>query len=279
MIIDILMDDILDNLKMLPFLFAAFLIIEWVEHHSSARINSLMQNAGKAGPAAGALLGCFPQCGFSVIASNLYAGRIITMGTLLSVYLATSDEAILILLGNPGNSREILQLLAVKILIGITAGYLVDLLLKQKQDTLEHIHDMCHDCGCHDHHGIFRPALHHTLKIFVYLLIVTFILNLAIALLGTDNLSRLLMADSWIQPAVTALFGLIPNCAASVILTTLYLNQAISFASVVSGLCAGAGIGLVVLFKMNRSRRENLQILALLYGISASAGILISLFS
>lgn len=276
--IDILKDTLLDNIKMLPFLFTAFLIIESVEHRSSLFVNRIIRHSGKGGPLLGALLGCFPQCGFSVLASNLYAGRIITVGTLLSVFLATSDEAVLILLGNPGYGPEILRLLAVKIVIGITAGYLIDLLVTQKQEPLSHIHHMCRDCGCQHHHGILRPALHHTLKIFCYLLIFSGILNFAIKLLGTDRLSAFLMSGSWLQPIITALFGLIPNCAVSVILTTLYLNGAISFASVVAGLCSGAGLGLVVLFKMNDNRRENLQILGLLYTISAFAGVLLSLF-
>lgn len=289
MILHILEHSILDSLKMLPFLFAAFLIIEAVEQFSSGFLNRALAKFGKAGPVAGALLGCIPQCGFSVVASNLYAGRIITLGTLMAVFLSTSDEAILILLSYPGHTRNIMKILIVKVLIAVAAGFLIDFLVhldrihrsffgKNNENREEHIHEICHGCGCHEHGGILKPALRHTLKIFVYILIFTAILNLIIEVIGIEQLSEYLLSNSVLQPVLAAVIGLIPNCAASVMLTQLYLEGVLSFASIISGLCASAGIGIVVLFKMEHDKKLCFKILGLLLGISIAAGLIISLF-
>lgn len=265
-----------DVLKMLPFLFAAFLVIEALESNSTGGIHKLMQKAGGAGPVAGAVLGCIPQCGFSVMAANLYAGGIISPGTLLSVFIATSDEAVLIMLGNPGQGRKILALFAAKILIAVGAGYISDFFLKKYITVPEDKRKPCAACGCNEHEeGIFMPAVRHSVKIFFYLFVFTAALNLCIQLLGMERLSEYFLSDTWLQPVISAMIGLIPNCAASVVLAQLYLRNVISFASVVAGLCTGAGAGLVVLFKMNRSRRENCRIVLLLYGIGVLAGMLL----
>lgn len=283
MLLDILMDTVLDSVKMLPFLLAAFLLMEWLEKYSGEYMNRMLAKVGHAGPIVGALLGCIPQCGFSVVAANLYAGGILTPGTLLAVFLATSDEAVLILLGNPGRGQDILVLLGVKVLIGTVAGYLIDFLIPKRHDHEADMERICADCGCHEHGavhehghgGIVRAALHHTIRIFVYIFIFTGILSLAIELLGIERLSALLLGDSIFQPLIAAVIGMIPNCAASVMLTELYLNGAISFASVVAGLCTGAGIGLVVLFRMNEDVKENLKIVGLLYAVAAVSGVLL----
>lgn len=265
-----------DVLKMLPFLFAAFLVIEALESNSTGGIHKLMQKAGGAGPVAGAVLGCIPQCGFSVMAANLYAGGIISPGTLLSVFIATSDEAVLIMLGNPGQGRKILALFAAKILIAVGAGYISDFFLKKYITVPENKRKPRAACGCNEHEeGIFMPAVRHSVKIFFYLFVFTAALNLCIQLLGMERLSEYFLSDTWLQPVISAMIGLIPNCAASVVLAQLYLRNVISFASVVAGLCTGAGAGLVVLFKMNRSRRENCRIVLLLYGIGVLAGMLL----
>ena len=278
MLLEAFLDAALDSLKMLPFLLAAFLMIEILEHYSGNYLNRILSRVGRGGPIVGALLGCIPQCGFSVVAANLYAGGIITPGTLLAVFLSTSDEAILIFLENPGNGKEILWLLAIKIVIGAAAGYLIDLLIK-KSDGKEP-GEMCNDCGCHHggHMGIAKAVLHHTLKMFLYVLVFTAVLNVIIELLGMERLSALLLGDSVFQPLMAGVIGMIPNCAASVMLAELFLNGAISFASVVAGLCAGAGIGLAVLFKVNKDQKENFKIAGLLYGIAAASGILLEVF-
>lgn len=271
----------LDTIKMLPFLFGAFLILEVLETVSEKYHQIILEKGGKAGPAIGALLGCFPQCGFSVMASNLYSGGFISVGTLLAVYLATSDEAILIMLGNPDRRNDIMALIGVKILIGVTAGYVVDIFLKKYISVEKSMKNICHECGCHEEHGqhkILVPAIKHTLEVFWHMLIFTVIINAVVEFVGFEQLSEVLLRDTIFQPMIAAVIGLIPNCAVSVALTQLYLADVISFASVVAGLCSSAGAGLIVLFKVNKNLKENMKILGLLAGISAAAGIVLERF-
>lgn len=274
---DVLLDTILDSVRMLPFLFAAFLLLEALEHYSTAFVDKTLSKLNKAGPIAGAIFGCVPQCGFSVMASNLYSGGVISPGTLLAVFLSTSDEAVIILMGHPEGGNIVLKLLTVKLIIALTAGYGVDLLFAGKLASPKHIEDLCSHCGCHDHHGILRPALNHTLKLFGYIFAFSGVLNLLIALTGMDTISTFLLHGSMLQPFITAVIGFIPNCAASVLLTELYLNGALSFAAVISGLCTNAGMGLIVLFRVNKNLRENLSIAGLLYLTAAAAGMILSI--
>lgn len=274
-LLDVFLDTILDSVRMLPFLFAAFLLLEALEHHSAAFVNRIFSGNNHAGPLAGAALGCVPQCGFSAMAANLYSGGVISLGTLLAVFLSTSDEAVLLLMGHPGNAGAICRLLITKLIIAVTAGYITDLFLAKRIVSAKQIEDLCSHCGCHNHHGILRPALNHTLKLFGYIFVFSGILNLLITLAGTETISAFLLNGSAFQPFITALIGFIPNCASSVLLTELYLNGALSFASVIAGLCTNAGMGLLVLFKVNANLRENLSILGLLYIFAAAAGILL----
>lgn len=275
---DVLLDAILDSLKTLPFLFGAFLLMEAAEKHYGKHMDAILKKSKWGGPLAGSLLGCIPQCGFSVIASNLYAGGLITLGTLLAVYLSTSDEAIILLLADSSRGSDILKLMLTKVIIGILAGYVTDLIFfKQRQGR--NMEQICSDCHCEEENGILKPALHHTIHLFSWLLVLTLILNVVMELTGSEQLSAWLLCNTVFQPVLAALIGLIPNCAASVILTQLYLSGAISFASVVAGLCTGAGAGLLVLFKMNKDKRENLKILSLLYVIGVLAGMILELFA
>ncbi len=276
MILHALEHAFLDTVRMVPFLLAAFLALEALEHYSNNYMNRVLGKVGKAGPAVGAVFGCVPQCGFSVAAANLYSGGVITLGTLLAVFLSTSDEAVLILLGNPGSGPVIVRLLLGKVLIGIGFGYLADLVLRNKKEE-KHIEDLCRSCGCSDHGGILKPALKHTVRLTAYILVFTFVLNVLLEWIGMNTLTAILGRDTWFQPLLTALLGLIPNCASSILITELYLAGGLSFAAAMSGLCAGAGVGLAVLFKTNRPMKENLGILALLYVISAAVGLLLEL--
>ena len=277
MLVDAIVDTTFDCLKMLPFLFVAFILIEALEHYSSDFTAKALAKVGRAGPGVGAVAGCVPQCGFSVMAANLYAGGIISVGTLLSVFIATSDEAILIIMSNPERIREVGILLAAKVIIAVTAGYIIDIFFQNQLATVKESGNLCKDCGCDEEDaGIWKPAWHHTIRIFIYLFIFTGILNLCIEIFGIEQLSKFLLGNTIFQPVIAAIIGLIPNCAASVILTQLYLNGAISFASVIAGLCTGAGIGLVVLFKMNRNKRENLKIVGVLFLVAVAAGMIIA---
>lgn len=275
--IDIVKDTLFDCLKLIPFLFFAFLLLEALEHHASERINNALASSGKAGPVIGSLLGCIPQCGFSVFSANLFSNGVITIGTLIAVYLSTSDEAVIIMLSHPEKKLEIFKLLAVKVIIGIIFGYLIDLIFRKHPGPEKHIEDHCHECGCNDEHGgILKPALHHTLKTLIFLVIIVFILNFAVEWLGIERLGKLLLSNSVLQPFISALIGLIPNCAASILITELYLEGVISFASVVAGLCTGAGAGLIVMFRENHHIKENLKVVGLLYACAVISGLVIS---
>lgn len=262
-----------DTLVALPFLFLAYLAMEAAEHYSSDRMEQALGRIGKAGPLVGGLLGCIPQCGFSASASNLYAAGLISRGTLLAVFLSTSDEAIPLLLGASGGRRQILPLLLAKVVIGVLFGFAVDLWMK-KWGRPRELHDLCQDCGCEEEgSGILKPALWHTTHILLYIFLLNLGLGVAVHLIGEEVLSAILLKDSLLQPFVAALVGLIPNCAVSVLLTQLYLTGTVSFGALLAGLCSGAGLGLAVLVKMNRSRRENVQIVLTLYLIAALCGL------
>lgn len=269
-----------DCLKMLPFLFIAFLVLELLEHYAKDKMERILAGMRYGGPLVGALLGCVPQCGFSIIAASLYSGGVITLGTLLSVFLATSDEAVLILMGNPEAKGVIFPLLAAKVVIAVLVGYLVDLIGKRYK-IAKHQHnvdEVCEECGCHDKPGVFMPALRHTLSIFFFLFVFTVGLNLAFELIGEEMLATLLLKDSVFQPFLAALIGMIPNCLPSIMLTELYVGGMISFASIIAGLCTGAGLGLPMLCKMNHHKEENIKVILLLYGAAVIAGIILEIF-
>jgi hypothetical protein len=278
---EFLEDALMDSLKMLPFLFTAYLTLEYIEHKSS---DKLVEGLRKFGVVGGAVLGSVPQCGFSVAASNLYAGRIISAGTLAAVFISTSDEAIPILLSSKADFKLILSLIAVKIVLAAMAGLMADSVfaglfkVKIKEGIASSIHrHVCTDCGCHGEEGILKPALKHTVNIFIFLFFTNLFLNFLIGLEGEENLSEILLRDSIFQPALAGMIGLIPNCAASIILTRLYIEGSISFGSAIAGLSTGAGAGLLVLFRMNRNIKENVKIISYIYVFSVLAGFLIQM--
>lgn len=270
-----------DTLKMLPFLFTAFLIIEFLEKHASSKINKIFIDSGKYGPLAGTFLGCIPQCGFSVLAANLYSGGIITLGTLIAVFLSTSDEALILMAASPDAIKDIVFLLICKILIALAFGYAIDFLGKKFLKLKSPVSDLCeHDhCGCDDNEGIFKPAVIHTAKVTGFLFLVTLVLNFSVELLGSEGLSRILLSNSVFQPFLAALIGFIPNCSASVIITKLYLEGALSFGSVIAGLCTNAGAGLLVLFREKSRVKDNIRILAILYLCAIIPGVILHIFT
>ena len=272
--LDILLDALIDTLKTLPFLFGAYLLIEFLEHRASEKLTGALRRLGPFGPVGGAVLGLVPQCGFSVAAANFYAGRLITPGTLVAVFLATSDEALPILVSQPGALPDLLFLLGVKLVSGAVFGVLTDLIWKRlPHRTPEHpFEELCKDCDC-EHHGIFRAALTHTVRIALFLLLVNLVLGGAIHFVGEERISQVLLSGSVLQPFVAALIGFIPNCASSVILTELYLSGSLSFGAAVAGLCTGAGVGLAVLFQYNRRWKENLLLVGILYVSAVITGL------
>lgn len=272
---EVILDTLIDSLKLLPFLFVAFLLIELFEHKFSEKSKKKLSNSKKFGPVIGGLLGIVPQCGFSALATNLYATRIITLGTLIAVYLSTSDEMIPILIAEQAPISLLLKILAIKLIIGIIFGILIDLIIKRKEDEDYHI---CDDDHCHcDDDKIFIAALKHTFSILIFIMICTFIIDLIMEYGGNNFLNKLLLKDKIYAPFLTSLIGLIPNCAASVVLTQLFLKKAISFACLISGLLTGAGVGFLVLFKTNKNKKENVLIIVTVYLIGSIIGLLLEL--
>ena len=298
---------LLDTLGILPFLFLSYLLMEWLEHRAGARTARVLQHSGKVGPLLGGVLGLLPQCGFSASAAGLYAGRVISAGTLLAVFLSTSDEMLPILISHRVAGGRILSILAVKIGIAVITGLAVDLLLrlmhrgKDRSKGHEHhhehhhehehhhhhghgdsehpqtaIHELCESEGCHCEQGMFRSALKHTLKVFAYILVITFLFTCVIEAVGEETLGSWLSSVPVLGQMIAGLIGLIPNCAASVVITQLYLEGVISSGCMMAGLLVGAGIGVMVLFRVNHRRmRDNVSLVAVLYLVGVLSGILI----
>ena len=271
-----ILEAVVDAVKTLPFLFVAYLLIEYIEHHmQNVSVQRLLRRR-KASVCIASVLGAVPQCRFSVTASNLYATHLISVGTLLAVFLATSDEAVPILMAEPKLWPVMAGILVLKVLIGLGAGLLVDMFWKQKHHDPD-FHDVCGHCHCEDEKGIVKPALLHTVKMFGFLLVINLILGILMDICSDAVIQTLFLHGSVFQPFVAALVGLIPNCGPSVALTQLYVQQQISFGSLVAGLCSGAGLGTAVLFKVNHDKKENIMIVLLLYGIAVVTGLVLNL--
>ena len=281
--LDVFKDSAVDCVKMLPFLFLAFYLLEVVEQHASDRMTVMLGRSGGLGPLIGSLLGSVPQCGFSIMASDFFASGVISMGTLLAVYLSTSDEAIIILLTDPEHAKDILFLVLTKIIIGTLGGYIVLFVERRffKRDPVkarkaaEIIRRRTGSDAAAVKPGfrdLLIPAWNHTKEVFVYLFIFTFLIGFMMEAFGNSVLESVFLSGSAFQPLVASVIGLIPNCAASIMLTQLYMDGVLSFGSAVAGLCSSAGLGLLVLFRMNRSMKENDTVLAFLVVIAVTAG-------
>ena len=278
---EIVEHSVLDTLKIVPFLFLTYLFMEFLEHKSGDAAARWLRHSGKIGPLVGGAMGIVPQCGFSAAASGLYAGRIITVGTLIAVYLSTSDEMLPILISEGAPVPFMLKLLAAKLIVGVAAGFLVDLvfrfLRRGKPCEKPQIEEFCEreHCSCGEHFAL--SALRHTLQITGFILLFTFVLNLIIHGVGEDKLASLVLDRPVLGNLLAAVVGLIPNCASSVVLTELYLSGIVSVGAMLSGLLVNAGVGLALLFRNNRPVWDSLRILALLFAIGAMVGILVDL--
>ena len=268
-----LLHTIEDSVKLLPFLFITYFLMEELEHHTGSKTQSRIRNAGKFGPLWGGLLGVMPQCGFSAAASSLYAGRVITVGTLLAVFLSTSDEMLPIFISAAVPAVTIAKILAAKVVIAVVSGFVVEAvyvnLLKKKEKDMD-IHIVCEEehCKCED--GALKSACKQTVKIFVYILLITFVLTL-----GEENLAVVFQNMPVVGELIAALVGLIPNCASSVVITELYLSGIIGAGAMMSGLLVNAGVGLLILFRLNRDWKQNAGIVAALYALGVFWGVLI----
>ena len=270
-----------DMFPMLPFLFLTYLLMEFIEHKNNDRFEKFLINARKLGPIIGSLLGIITQCGFSVIASGLYMNKSITLGTLLSVFIATSDEAIPILISRPEQLSTLTAIIIIKIILGIVVGYIVDFLINQHHLKDNHsLHDIHEECEEEKHgHGIVYLAFIHTVKIFIFVFIVNFLLTYFIEVVGEDTLSYILVNGSFLQPILAAITGFIPNCASSVILSQLYLDHVLSFGALTAGLITSAGLGLLVLLKMYDNKKDILRIVGILFAVASLTGIILQIFA
>ena len=281
--LDVLGESVVDSAKMLPFLFLAYLLIEYIETRHGDRIERLLAGGGRWGAVPGALLGCVPQCGFSAIAANFYSSRVITLGTLMAVLLATSDEAIPLLVSLPSYWDKLAVLLVIKVLYAIAVGVVLDFALRGllPKSLRGGYTGRADEVDCHEEHSdaagqpapIWKAALRHTLEIFVFIFAFSLVFGLVVESIGQDVFAQLLGRMGFFQPVVAALVGLIPNCAASVLLTQLYVEGALRFSSLVAGLCTGAGVGLAVLWRTNPSWKQNLFITGLTWASGAFVGV------
>jgi hypothetical protein len=288
----ILLDALKDTLAMMPWLLGIYIALEILENRSESFIGEKISHKMGSASFLGALFGCMPQCGFSVIAATLYARRCISRGTLLAVFISTSDEAIPVILAQHDKATLVVHLLLVKVILATVAGYTIDLIFKKNTFKEPHsphgpvIPEGGHrSCGCHTHgqniprwKTFFLFPLKHTLKVLFFIFLVSLVIGFIVSKFGEEGLGRLFFAGTVFQPLIAVLVGLIPNCAASVAITEVYLKGAITFGSAIAGLSTSGGLGLLVLLKENKDRRENVLIIGLLVLVSLTAGILLNLF-
>ncbi|SFX08475.1 hypothetical protein SAMN04487823_101425 [Olsenella sp. kh2p3] len=306
MLVDVIADSVLDTFELVPFLFVTYLAMEALEHSTEGRMQGFVARAGHAGPVVGALLGAIPQCGFSAMAATLFSGGVVTVGTLVAVILSTSDEMVPVFLAHQEPVGRLLSIMLLKVVVGIIVGLLLDAMLhavRHVGNPKPHIHDLCERAHCHcedeegeedapseqasgdathaHHHGyghwaIVRSAAVHTVQVTGFILLVTFLFGLLIEVMGGDELALLLGSHPVRATFLAALVGLIPNCGASVAITELYLDGVLGAGSMVAGLLASGGVGLLVLFRTNNNVRQNIAITAFVYVVGVVVGLIVS---
>lgn len=269
-----------DTLKLAPFLYLTYLVMEFIEHKGGEKAERIISSSGRLGPLAGGLLGAVPQCGFSAAASGLYAARIVSLGTLISVFLSTSDEMLPIMISEGAGIDKILPILLSKIIIGTVCGFVIDLLISSyrkkhphEKELSDHIHGICDKESCHCEKGLLLSALIHTLQIILFVFIASASINVIMYIVGEDTLAGFLGGIPVLAEAIAALIGLIPNCAASVLITRLYLDGIISFGPTLAGLLTSSGVGILVLFRTNKKLKQNLAVVLTVYLIGLAAGL------
>lgn len=265
----------IDTLKLVLFLFLTYLLMEFIEHKASDKARGIMTKAGSLGPAMGGVLGAVPQCGFSAAAANLYTGRVITLGTLIAVFLSTSDEMLPIMIAGNIHISKVLLIIAYKSAVGIAMGFAIDLTMKAMKIGREEINidEICDNDGCNCEAGILRSAIHHTVSVTLFIFVLTVLINALVFFVGYDALSSSVFSLPVVSHILSSLVGLIPNCASSVALTELAVSGVISAGAMMSGLFAGAGVGILILFRMNKRPKENAMIVGLLVAIGVVFGL------
>jgi len=280
--ISVLIDTFFDCLRMLPFLLVAYFLIEYLERTQSERLEAALGKGGKFGFIPGALLGLIPQCGFSGMAANLYAGSVITLGTLTAVFISTSDEALPLLIANPEGWRSLGVLMLLKLIYALLVGFFLDIVLRKiiPAPIRGGFNGSSAEIDCHDHdesESLITATLRHTGIILAWIFVILLLINLGVELIGEDNLERFIAASGRWSILVCALIGLIPNCASSVLLTQMYASGALSFAAMFAGLCSGSGIGTLVLLKAEKNKSRAVILLALMYILGVAGGLIVSL--
>lgn len=275
--IDLLLDAFLDTIHLIPFLLVTFLLLELIEHRFKNKSKKTLTKSKRFGPIVGALLGAFPQCGFSAVVSNLFSSRVVTMGTVIAVFLSTSDEMLPMMIAEKSNIKELSLILISKVIIGMIIGLIVDLIINKSEEK-EHVHKLCeHDhCDC-EHHGIIVSSIIHTLKITLFIFIANLLVGFIIETIGEEKLQEILLNKNIFKYFIASLVGLIPNCASSVILTQVYLDGLVTLGTLLSGLLTGSGIGILILFKQNKNLKENMSILGVIYTVGVVVGIIADL--
>jgi hypothetical protein len=275
-ILEILLDGLLDTVKLLPFLFVTYLLMELLEHKAGDRVEAVISRSGRGGPLAGALLGLLPQCGFSVMAAGFYMGGVVSTGTLLAVFLSTSDEMLAIFIGGGVPWPTVLKILGLKFFVAAVTGFATDLLLRRSRKELC-VSDLCDAEGCHCEDGVWRSALHHTLHVSLFVLVINLALGVLLYFVQVEALVLALRRVPLLLQPVAALVGLVPNCAASVAITTLYLEGVLTPGATLAGLLTGAGAGLAVLFRLEKNRKRLLCLVLALLAIGTTVGLLVDL--
>ena len=276
---DFFLDALIDSAKLVPFLYVIYLVMEILEHKAGNRFPKLMGGSRKVGPLAGGLIGVFPQCGLAAASASLYSGRVITLGTLVAVFLSASDEMLPILISSAFPVVRILKIVGVKVVIAVISGYLVDLVFRKSADVDPAAQDeACRTFAEYEHRSnIFLCALRHTVEIFIYIFLFSFVLNIIIGSVGEERLSAIMNSVPVVGELVAALVGLIPNCASSVVITQLFIDGIIGPGPMFAGLLVNAGVGTLVLLKTNGNVKKSLAIIGLLYALGVVWGVLIEL--
>lgn len=313
---DVLLDSVLDTVKLVPFLLLTYIVMEVIEHGTSGSAERLIARADKSGPVLGALLGALPQCGFSAMAATLYAGRVITAGTLIAVILSTSDEMVPVFMAHGEQLSRLLAIIGIKVAVGMLVGLGVDIALRMLHragDGHPHIAELCERAHCHceeadhtthehrhtragqdshthhhhvhdhaaqDGHGrwwhIVRSALVHTVEVSLFIFAITLVFGLVIASVGEDVLASALSVHPVRATFLAALIGLIPNCAASVAISELFIDGTLATGPMLAGLLVSGGMGLLVLFRTNADQRQNIVISVFIYLVGVTCGLLAS---
>ena len=311
--VDVLLDSVLDTVKLMPFLLVTYIIMEAIEHSTEGKAERLIARADKSGPVVGALLGALPQCGFSAVAATLYAGRVITAGTLVAVLLSTSDELIPVFMANRAEMSRLVAIVGIKVVIGLVVGLLVDVVLRvlhRAGDGHPHIAELCerahchcatiddeepeehghsdeHDHAEHSHHHhhhhahdgshawwhILRSALVHTAEVSLFIFVITLVFGLVIETIGQDALAAALGSHPVRATFLSALIGLIPNCGASVAITQLFIDGTLATGPMLAGLLVSGGMGLLVLFRTNADQVQNIEIATFIYFVGVVCGL------